>query len=472
GTPFLFIALIDLSVFALTFDGTSESARKRTSDPLGIETASPEIKSAIQKSRILSMSPWTDYSRSLMLPNTNLLTKTRSLNGYYPLNTKKLQTLFGFDSTVPFHLSDYFLYENRLLSTFGVGYVVGWDSRLGEAVRNWPWHTWASDDSKVTRITNMQPAAIAGAAQWNNGIGILKCDGKSTPALIFKLAGSGFKTFKCSFSIRAQRICDGNLNIIAVAKSNPNKLLAERSIGPHSITPQFHSEKLDFVNIEKNEIELHFYSRSRNPIEINEISVEENGPPLASKSNSRSIANSINSPYEIVHSFYVPSELSQKNHMKFCIAKNHNAASLVHLVFHIIPVENFEEACSIMKDPNSNFNPLIDAIVEIPENVKVAALSAGTAEIVKEGINQFEIYCNAQGPSFLVFLDSYRQGWNAKVNGEPVKIYKTNGLAKGVFVPKGSSIIEFSYFPPGLKTGLIITIIAVLICIIILFLPS
>ena len=61
----------------------------------------------------------------------------------------------------------------------------------------------------------------------------------------------------------------------------------------------------------------------------------------------------------------------------------------------------------------------------------------------------------------LVFFSvPYENGWSAYVNGKPAEIVKANIGFMAVRVPKGqTSDIEFKYRTPGLKMGLVISVI-------------
>ena len=46
---------------------------------------------------------------------------------------------------------------------------------------------------------------------------------------------------------------------------------------------------------------------------------------------------------------------------------------------------------------------------------------------------------------FLVLTDQYFPGWKASIDGTVTKIYKVNGLVRGVIVPQGKHRIVFTY---------------------------
>jgi hypothetical protein len=71
-------------------------------------------------------------------------------------------------------------------------------------------------------------------------------------------------------------------------------------------------------------------------------------------------------------------------------------------------------------------------------------------------------------PGFLFLSDAYYSGWKAFVDGEPVKIYKTNYAFRGVPIPGGKHTISFAYRPPRFFAGLLVSVAAVCIVLVIL----
>lgn len=53
-------------------------------------------------------------------------------------------------------------------------------------------------------------------------------------------------------------------------------------------------------------------------------------------------------------------------------------------------------------------------------------------------------------------------GFTAKIDNKPVKIYKVNLGLSAIVVPAGRHDIKFSYYPPGLNTGLMLSILGII----------
>lgn len=54
----------------------------------------------------------------------------------------------------------------------------------------------------------------------------------------------------------------------------------------------------------------------------------------------------------------------------------------------------------------------------------------------------------------------YSKGWKAYLDGKEVKIYKTNIMFSGILIPQGKHNVTLRYFTPGLKTGIIVSLVA------------
>ena len=72
----------------------------------------------------------------------------------------------------------------------------------------------------------------------------------------------------------------------------------------------------------------------------------------------------------------------------------------------------------------------------------------------------FEVETEADG--LLILTDAYYPGWTTAVDGQPVSLYQADGLFRAVFVPAGQHEVTFIYAPENLRTGLIVSLVALL----------
>ena len=83
-----------------------------------------------------------------------------------------------------------------------------------------------------------------------------------------------------------------------------------------------------------------------------------------------------------------------------------------------------------------------------------AAVGSQELSLISYRPERVVIQTRSEQPGFLVLKDAHYPGWQAAVNGEPVEIYATNVLFRGVPVPPGESEVVFLYRPHTWRTGL------------------
>lgn len=104
-----------------------------------------------------------------------------------------------------------------------------------------------------------------------------------------------------------------------------------------------------------------------------------------------------------------------------------------------------------------------EAVVEEPIALAAnARTDAGTAALQEVSPELVRVQVSANYPALLVLSDNYYPGWNAYLDGAPVRIYRTNYLARGVLVPQGEHLVEFRYEPVSVRIGLALSGLALL----------
>lgn len=95
-----------------------------------------------------------------------------------------------------------------------------------------------------------------------------------------------------------------------------------------------------------------------------------------------------------------------------------------------------------------------------------AAYISNTFKFDKNG---FTSNINSNNETLAIYQIPYDEGFTAKINGKPVDIEKVNNGFIGVKINKGTNFIEFKYMTPGLKEGLLISLVALLLTTIYLY---
>lgn len=79
----------------------------------------------------------------------------------------------------------------------------------------------------------------------------------------------------------------------------------------------------------------------------------------------------------------------------------------------------------------------------------------GTAQIIEYSPTKIKIEVNTSSEAMLFLADNYYPGWEAKIYQnnkiEEVKIFRANYTFRSVRVPKGNSVVEFTYNPISLR---------------------
>jgi len=106
-------------------------------------------------------------------------------------------------------------------------------------------------------------------------------------------------------------------------------------------------------------------------------------------------------------------------------------------------------------------DPRRTAVVE-DEEARIASAAAsetpGSARLIARSPSRVELETSAPGERLLVFFDAYEKGWSASVDGQPAAVFRADAAFRGVRLPPGSHRVVFSYRPPGLREGLLLSL--------------
>mgnify|MGYP001382648048 CR=1 FL=1 len=69
---------------------------------------------------------------------------------------------------------------------------------------------------------------------------------------------------------------------------------------------------------------------------------------------------------------------------------------------------------------------------------------------------------DTDGAGYLVMRDSWGRGWSATVDGQEASVIRANGRHRAVAVPAGRHIVVLRYRPPGLRAGMLVSLLALL----------
>jgi len=109
-----------------------------------------------------------------------------------------------------------------------------------------------------------------------------------------------------------------------------------------------------------------------------------------------------------------------------------------------------------------SFDPRKEVLLNEQVTFDESAHFQGEVEQVNYSPNHVTVKTRQAGNGFLVLMDSYFPGWTVKVDGQERPILKANHYYRAVQLDSGQHILEFDYFPEGLKAGLMISGVSLL----------
>lgn len=132
-----------------------------------------------------------------------------------------------------------------------------------------------------------------------------------------------------------------------------------------------------------------------------------------------------------------------------------------------------KQAIEAIVNESSGFDPLKETMLEKanmsgslpqpemnlqrPESEPLKSQSISWKE---NSANTVSLEVNCLNPSLLVLTDHFYPGWLARIDGKYVPIFRANGIVRGVFVPAGKHLVEYTYQPQSLRIALAISLAA------------
>ncbi|MCJ7472828.1 MAG: YfhO family protein, partial [Actinobacteria bacterium] len=159
------------------------------------------------------------------------------------------------------------------------------------------------------------------------------------------------------------------------------------------------------------------------------------------------------------------------------VLENKNFIPRFYFVSEVISVEDLPEVKSILweKDivyDSDRFDPEEAALVQDADFSKRRFdAEHSSVNIIEYGNHEVTLEIKSEGDCFLVFSDNYYPEWKAYIDDIETEIYRTNGIVKGVYIPKGTHKLEFSYIPGYFWLTTIVSLVSlamVIMCIIFL----
>jgi hypothetical protein len=91
------------------------------------------------------------------------------------------------------------------------------------------------------------------------------------------------------------------------------------------------------------------------------------------------------------------------------------------------------------------------------------ATAPGEVAVLESAAERLVVRVRAALPGFLFLADQHYPGWRAAVNGQEREILRANYAFRLVEVPAGESEVVFTYRPPGLGVGAVISLVSLVL---------
>jgi uncharacterized membrane protein YfhO len=128
----------------------------------------------------------------------------------------------------------------------------------------------------------------------------------------------------------------------------------------------------------------------------------------------------------------------------------------------------FDQSDQRRPDLDRNFDLRRIALIDQPLDATLSESSNDAADTVRwlhYEPNLVEVEVTTETAGLLVLGEVYYPGWNAQVDGTPARIYRTDGLVRGVSISRGTHRVLLRYQPASVRWGAILTILTfILVC--------
>jgi hypothetical protein len=116
------------------------------------------------------------------------------------------------------------------------------------------------------------------------------------------------------------------------------------------------------------------------------------------------------------------------------------------------------------------FDPTRTALVQQPALPSLPSFGDGPATVTVERVEdgRIALATKTAGGGFLVLSETFYPGWQARVDGRPVEIFRTNVALQGIVVPSGTARVEFEFQPRSQFVGAIVSGIGGMTCLLLL----
>lgn len=141
-----------------------------------------------------------------------------------------------------------------------------------------------------------------------------------------------------------------------------------------------------------------------------------------------------------------------------------------------LPRAKLMSSFEVVKDDHEIINRMYangfdykDSLILEKEPIFSPAKGLGSAKITGYSPNRIKIKTDSKVPKLLFLSDTFFPGWKATIDGKTTEIFRADYIFRAVAVPSGKHVIIFQYDPISFKAGVLVTLLALSVWIILLF---
>jgi len=126
----------------------------------------------------------------------------------------------------------------------------------------------------------------------------------------------------------------------------------------------------------------------------------------------------------------------------------------------VVPEENI-----LQELQSDNFDPREVALIEEEPQMNLPEEDTleGNVKVLEWNPNRIILETESNIPSFLVYSENYYPYFKAKVDEKQEKVYRTNYILRGIFVPKGKHTITFYFDTYLIRLGGLFTLLSLIL---------
>jgi hypothetical protein len=143
------------------------------------------------------------------------------------------------------------------------------------------------------------------------------------------------------------------------------------------------------------------------------------------------------------------------------IYERQNAVSRVHWATATRVIADEDERLEYLVD-----QPLIAGEVVLSRSGPSAEGLPAQIDVVEDGGDRLVFDVDAEGSGYLVVIDALPAGWGVEVDGTEADLVDADHVGSAVFVEAGRHRVEISYQPPGWRLGVLTTVVALAIAVV------